>query len=92
MQYLELEVLQLNAYLRPRTRLFQAVFKVRSVASMAIHEYFQNNGYVYVHTPLLTSNDAEGAGNTFTVTTYDPLDNDKKDYADDFFSCSYRSA
>ena len=80
-----LEFLRENAYLRPRTRLFQAVFKVRSVASMAIHEYFQNNGYVYVHTPLLTSNDAEGAGNTFTVTTYDPLDNDKKDYADDFF-------
>ena len=80
-----LEFLRENAYLRPRTRLFQAVFKVRSVASMAIHEYFQNNGYVYVHTPLLTANDAEGAGNTFTVTTYDPLDNDKKNYDDDFF-------
>ncbi len=80
-----LEFLRENAYLRPRTRLFQAVFKVRSVASMAIHEYFQKNGYVYVHTPLFTANDAEGAGNTFTVTTYDPINNDKKDYEDDFF-------
>ena len=52
---------------------------------MAIHEYFQNNGYVYVHTPLFTANDAEGAGNTFTVTTFDPVDGKKKDYADDFF-------
>lgn len=80
-----LEFLRENAYLRPRTRLFQAVFKVRSVASMAIHEYFQERGYVYVHTPLFTTNDAEGAGNTFTVTTYDPISNDKKDYEDDFF-------
>ncbi len=80
-----LEFLRENAYLRPRTRLFQAVFKIRSVASMAIHEYFQERGYVYVHTPLFTANDAEGAGNTFTVTTYDPIDNDYKDYDDDFF-------
>ena len=80
-----LEFLRENAYLRPRTRLFQAVFRVRSVASMAIHEYFQSRGYVYVHTPLFTANDAEGAGNTFTVTTYDPLDCKKKDYSDDFF-------
>ena len=80
-----LEFLRENAYLRPRTRLFQAVFKIRSVASMAIHEYFQNNGYVYVHTPLFTANDAEGAGSTFTVTTLDPLSTEKQDYADDFF-------
>ncbi|MBP5242512.1 MAG: asparagine--tRNA ligase, partial [Clostridia bacterium] len=80
-----LEFLREHAYLRPRTRLFQAVFKIRSVASMAIHEYFQNNGYVYVHTPLFTANDAEGAGNTITVTTFDPVDGKKKDYADDFF-------
>ena len=64
-----LEFLRDIAYLRPRTRLFQAVFRVRSIAAQAIHNYFQSRGYVYVHTPLITSNDAEGAGNTFTVTT-----------------------
>lgn len=80
-----LEFLRENAYLRPRTRVFQAVFKIRSIASMAIHEYFQHRGYVYVHTPLFTANDAEGAGNTFTVTTYDPINNKEKDYAKDFF-------
>jgi asparaginyl-tRNA synthetase len=78
-----LEFLREISYLRPRTRLFQAVFKVRSVASMAIHEYFQSHGYVYVHTPLITGNDAEGAGNTFQVTTL-PL-GEKPDYANDFF-------
>lgn len=64
-----LEFLREIAYLRPRTRLFQAVFRVRSIAAQAIHNYFQARGYVYVHTPLITANDAEGAGNTFTVTT-----------------------
>ena len=64
-----LEFLRDIAYLRPRTRLFQAVFRVRSIAAQAIHNYFQSRGYVYVHTPLSTANDAEGAGNTFTVTT-----------------------
>jgi len=64
-----LEFLREIAYLRPRTRLFQAVFRVRSIAAQAIHNYFQERGYVYVHTPLITANDAEGAGNTFTVTT-----------------------
>ncbi|MBP3656142.1 MAG: asparagine--tRNA ligase, partial [Clostridia bacterium] len=64
-----LEFLREIAYLRPRTRLFQAVFRVRSVAAQAVHHYFQERGYVYVHTPLITANDAEGAGNTFTVTT-----------------------
>lgn len=78
-----LEFLREISYLRPRTRLFQAVFKVRSVASMAIHEYFQSHGYVYVHTPLITGNDAEGAGNTFQVTTL-PL-GEKPNYANDFF-------
>ena len=67
-----IEFLREIGYLRPRTRLFQAVFRVRSVASMAIHTYFQDRGYLYVHTPLITGNDAEGAGNTFTVTTLDP--------------------
>ncbi len=63
-----LEFLRDIAYLRPRTRLFQAVFRVRSIAAQAVHNYFQSRGYVYVHTPLITANDAEGAGNTFTVT------------------------
>ncbi|MBQ8161689.1 MAG: asparagine--tRNA ligase [Clostridia bacterium] len=77
------EFLREIAYLRPRTRLFQAVFRIRSVAAMAIHTYFQDRGYVYVHTPLITSNDAEGAGNTFTVTTLPP---DKQgDPSQDFF-------
>ena len=77
------EFLREIAYLRPRTRLFQAVFRIRSVAAMAIHTYFQDRGYVYVHTPLITSNDAEGAGNTFTVTTLPP---DKRaDPSQDFF-------
>ena len=77
------EYLREIAYLRPRTKLFQAVFRVRSVASMAIHTYFQDRGYVYVHTPLITSNDAEGAGNTFTVTTLPPDKAGKFD--EDFF-------
>ena len=78
-----LEFLREIAYLRPRTRLFQAVFRVRSIAAQAIHNYFQERGYVYVHTPLITGNDAEGAGNTFTVTTLPP---DKRlDPSQDFF-------
>ena len=77
------EFLREIAYLRPRTRLFQAVFRVRSVASMAIHTYFQDRGYLYVHTPLITANDAEGAGNTFTVTTLPP--EEQKDGSNDFF-------
>ena len=77
------EYLREIAYLRPRTRLFQAVFRVRSVASMAIHTYFQDRGYLYVHTPLITANDAEGAGNTFTVTTLPP--EEQKDGSNDFF-------
>ena len=78
------EFLREIAYLRPRTRLFQAVFRIRSVAAMAIHTYFQDRGYVYVHTPLITSNDAEGAGNTFTVTTL-PADKRAQDPTQDFF-------
>ena len=78
-----LEFLREIAYLRPRTRVFQAVFRVRSVAAMAIHTYFQDRGYVYVHTPLITGNDAEGAGNTFTVTTLPP--EEQGDPSKDFF-------
>ena len=81
-----LEFLRDIAYLRPRTRLFQAVFRVRSIAAQAIHNYFQARGYVYVHTPLITANDAEGAGNTFTVTTQEPGKPCKPE--DDFFGRS----
>ena len=65
------EFLREQAYLRPRTNLFNAVFRVRSIASMAIHTYFQERGYVYAHTPIITSNDGEGAGEMFQVTTLD---------------------
>ena len=82
------EFLREIAYLRPRTNLFQAVFRVRSVAAYAIHKYFQERGYVYVHTPLITANDGEGAGQMFQVTTLD-LDKvaelGKVDYEKDFF-------
>lgn len=84
------EFLREQAYLRPRTNLFNAVFRVRSLAAMAIHTYFQEKGYVYVHTPILTANDGEGAGEMFLTTTMD-LNNIKKtkdnkiDYSNDFF-------
>lgn len=64
-----MEFLREQAYLRMRTRTFQAVFRIRSVASMAIHEYFQERGYIYANTPILTSSDCEGAGEMFQVTT-----------------------
>ena len=79
-----LEFLREIAYLRPRSRLFQAVFRLRSTASFAIHKYFNDRGYVYVHTPLITGNDAEGAGNTFTVTALDEIGNGT-DFSEDFF-------
>lgn len=73
------EFLREQAYLRPRTNLFGAVFRLRSVAAMAIHEYFQNRGYIYVHTPLITTTDCEGSDQMFKITTLD-LDNlPKKD-------------
>ena len=61
------EFLREYAYLRPRTNLFNAVFRVRSMAARAIHNYFQERGYVYVHTPLITANDGEGAGEFFMM-------------------------
>ena len=83
------EFLREQAYLRPRTNLLGAVFRVRSVAAHAIHTFFQDNGYVYVHTPLITANDGEGAGQMFQVTTLD-LDRvakeGKVDYSKDFFN------
>ncbi|MBO4538301.1 MAG: asparagine--tRNA ligase, partial [Erysipelotrichaceae bacterium] len=63
------EYLRELAHLRPRTNTFSAVFRVRSALAMAIHEFFQDQGFVYVHTPIITGNDAEGAGEVFTVTT-----------------------
>jgi len=84
------EFLRTIAHLRPRTNTFSAVFRVRSVAAFAIHKFFQERGFVYVQTPVITGNDAEGAGEMFRVTTLD-LDNlprDKKnavDFTRDFF-------
>ena len=84
------EFLREVAYLRPRTNLYQAVFRIRSLASLAIHEYFGKNNYVYVHTPLLTCADCEGSGEMFKVTTLDfdnlPKTNDGKiDFKKDLF-------
>ena len=84
------EFLREQAYIRPRTNLFQAVFKVRSVAAMAIHEYFQSNNYVYVHTPLLTTAACEDPDQMFKVTTLD-MNNIKKvdgvvDWKEDLFN------
>lgn len=80
------EFLREQAYLRPRTNLFQAVFRVRSVAAYAIHQYFQEKGFVYFHAPILTASDCEGAGEMFQVTTL-PIEkiNGKPDYTKDFF-------
>ena len=85
-----MEYLRTISHLRPRTNTFQAVFRVRSLAAYAIHRFFQERGFVYVHTPLITGNDAEGAGEMFQVTTLDqkniPLDeNGAVDYTQDFF-------
>ena len=78
------EFLRDVAYLRPRTALFQAIFRIRSVASMAIHTYFQERGYVYFHAPIITASDCEGAGEMFRVTTLDLKNKNLKD-EDDFF-------
>lgn len=68
------EFLRDIAHLRPRANTFQAVFRVRSVLSFAVHEFFQERGFIYVHTPEITTNDGEGAGNVFDVTTHDTKD------------------
>ena len=84
-----LEYLREIAYLRPRTNTFSAVFRIRSEAAFAIHEFFNARGFVYVHTPLITGSDCEGAGAMFQVTTLDlndvPKKDGKVDYAQDFF-------
>ena len=84
------EFLRTQAHLRPRTNTFNAVFRVRSLASYALHKFFQENGFVYVHTPIITGSDAEGAGEMFNVNAFDfdnlPLGKDKKvDFSQDFF-------
>ncbi len=84
------EFLRSVAHLRPRTNLFSAVFRVRSVAAHAIHTFFQENGFIYVHTPIITGSDCEGAGEMFRVTTLDlenpPRTEDGKvDNSKDFF-------
>lgn len=81
------EFLREQAYLRPRTNLFQAVFRIRSLAAYAIHNYFQERGYIYVNSPLITANDGEGAGEMFQVTTLDleKLKGGAVDYSKDFY-------
>jgi asparaginyl-tRNA synthetase len=84
------EFLREVAHLRTRTNLFHAVFRLRSVAAFAIHDFFQKENFVYTHTPIITGNDGEGAGQTFSVSTLDPeklpRDEEKNiDYKKDFF-------
>jgi len=86
------EFLREQAHLRPRTNLFAAVFRVRSLAAYAIHNFFQERGFVYVHAPIITASDAEGAGEMFRITTLDPknpplTETREVDFAQDFFAC-----
>lgn len=80
------EFLRTIAHLRPRTNTFNAVFRVRSLLSYAIHKFFQERNFVYVQTPLITGTDAEGAGEMFQVTTLDLNNLKKLDYKEDFFA------
>jgi len=85
-----MEYLRTIAHLRPRSNTFSAVFRVRSAAAYAIHKFFQDRGFVYVHTPIITGSDAEGAGQMFRVTTLDMNqltydENGKLDTTEDFF-------
>ena len=85
-----MEFLRTLPHLRPRTNTFQAVFRVRSIIAYAIHKFFQERGFVYVHTPLITGSDCEGAGEVFQVTTLDlsnppRLEDGSIDYSKDFF-------
>ena len=84
------EFLRTIQHLRPRTNLFSAAFRVRSAAAYAIHNFFQSQGFVYVHTPIVTASDCEGAGEMFRVTTLDPQNppltpDGKVDFSQDFF-------
>ena len=85
------EYLRTVPHLRPRTNLFSAVFRIRSLAAYAIHKFFQERNFVYVHTPLITGSDCEGAGEMFRVTTLDPQNppltpDGKVDFSQDFFN------
>lgn len=85
-----LEYLRTIAHLRPRTNTYSAVFRVRSILAFAIHKFFQERGFVYAHTPIITASDAEGAGEMFRVSTLDLLDppkteDGKVDFSKDFF-------
>lgn len=85
------EYLRTISHLRPRTNTFEAVFRVRSLCAYAIHKFFQERDFVYVHTPLITGSDCEGAGEMFQVTTLDlnnlPMTEDGKvDFSKDFFN------
>ena len=85
-----LEFLRTISYLRPRTNTFSAVFRVRSEAAYAIHKFFNERGFVYAHTPIITGSDCEGAGEMFKITTLDMenlprTENGKVDYSEDFF-------
>ena len=83
------EFLREKLHLRPRTNLFNAVFRVRSVAAMGVHKYFQEHGFVYVNTPLITTADCEGSDQMFKITTFDfnnlPLEDGKVDFSKDLF-------
>lgn len=84
------EYLRTISHLRPRTNTFQAVFRIRSLAAFAIHKFFQEQNFVYVHTPLITGSDCEGAGEMFRVTTLDPAappltDDGSVNFREDFF-------
>ena len=85
-----MEYLRTISHLRPRTNTFNAVFRVRSVLSYAIHKFFQENNFVYVHTPIITGSDAEGAGEMFNLNTFDlnnvpKTEDGKVDFSKDFF-------
>lgn len=85
------EYLREVGHLRPRTNLFAAVFRVRSLLAWAIHKFFQEKGFVYVHAPIITASDAEGAGEMFRVTTFDPqspplTETGEVDFSEDFFA------
>lgn len=86
------EYLRTISHLRPRTNTFQAVFRIRSLCAYAIHKFFQERDFVYVHTPIITGSDAEGAGEMFQVTTMDlsnvPIQDGSVDYSKDFFGRS----
>ncbi|HWQ08942.1 MAG TPA: OB-fold nucleic acid binding domain-containing protein, partial [Holophaga sp.] len=87
MEFLREEI----AHLRPRTRTFGAVFRVRNVLAKAIHEYFQSHGFVWAHTPIITASDCEGAGQMFRVSTLDAANPPRKDdgsvdFGEDFFA------